>query len=240
MLAPPDSTADTMLDATATTLGALSAASELDVDRSDEDRAFFAAERDALLAHYNAVNNADQALRAHLHLIQKARQVAVIIGDRVLDRGVRAGKQRMKLELKNTAPDAVDHVFPTDINDIVGAEMRVEPQLVLEATGKFSQVPDFNGKDALKADLEGRANRQTLGFKARSDAEVAEAGLWGAVDKAVASASNALYGLEKRLLERFPRDKQYVSAFFMDVAPPRKKKAAAADGSEGSDAPTGG
>ena len=226
MLAPPDSTADTMLDATATTLGALSAASELDVDRTDEDRAFFTAERDALLAHYNAVNSADQALRAHLHLVQKARQVAVIIGDRVLDRGVRAGKQRMKLELKNSAPDAVDHVFPADINDIVGAEMRVEPQLVLEATAKFSQVPDFNGKAELKADLEGRADRQALGFKARAEAEVTEAALWGAVDKAVATAADALYGLEKRLLERFPRDKQYVSAFFMDVAPPRKKKAA--------------
>ena len=38
-------------------------------------------------------------------------------------------------------------------------------------------------------------------------------------------ASDALYRMEKRLLERFPRDKVYVRAFFLDVAPARKKRA---------------
>jgi hypothetical protein len=238
MIAPPDSTSDTMLDALAVTLGALSAASELDVDRTDDDRAFLAAEHKELMAHYNAVEAADQALRKHQHIVMKARQVAILIGDRVLDRGVRAGKARMKLELKNSAPDAVDHVFPTDINDIVGAEMRVEPQLVLESTAKFGQAPDFAGKDALKADLEGRANRQTKGFQARAEAEVAETALWGALDKAVAAGSDALYRLEKRMLDRFTRDKVYVKAFFLDVTPPRKKKGSEdAGGGEGGGAP---
>lgn len=54
-----------------------------------------------------------------------------------------------------------------------------------------------------------------------------EASLNGVLAKAVADGSNALYGLEKLLLGRFPRQKVYVRAFFLDVASPRKKVVAA-------------
>ena len=227
MLAPPDSTSDTMLDALATTLCALLVAVDIDVDRTPADRAFFSENHAALTAHYAAVEAAELALRKHEHLVQKRRQLAVVLGDQVLDRAVRAGKARMKLELRLTAPDAAEQVFSAEVAEIVDVEMKTEPNLVLEAAAKFSLVPDFAGKDALKADLEARAARQTLSFTERSQAEITKTGLRGEVERAVSAASDALYGLEKRLLARFVREKKYVKTFFLDVSPPRKKGAEA-------------
>src|SRR5262249_4177792 len=154
MLATRDSTAETMLGALSYTLAALDAAADLDVDRSDDDRKFLAGEKDTLQPFFEDLHAADNALSKHLHLKTKAQQARILIGDAVLDRGVRAGKARMKLELKSSSmPDGADHVFPADISDITDAERRVEPDLVLQCVAKFPQVPDFPGKAALKTDL---------------------------------------------------------------------------------------
>jgi hypothetical protein len=224
MLVPRDATSNTMLRALGHSLGALDAAITLDVDRTDEDRAFFSAEKAALQTTFDDVFNADQAFTKHLLLVTEAHQARVELGDAVLDRGVRAGKTRMKLELRNTSmPVGADEVFPSDISEIVDAERRVEPGLVLKVLTRFSAVPEFPGKDALKADLEGRATRQEKNFADRDAAEVTEASLDSALSQAVARGADALYRLEKRLLERFPREKVYVRAFFLDVAPARKR-----------------
>jgi hypothetical protein len=157
-------------------------------------------------------------------LVTEAHQARVVVGDTVLDRGVRTSKARMKVELKNSSmPDGADHAFPSDISEIIDAERRVEPMLVLQVTARFAAVPDFPGKAAMKTDLEARANRQNQNFTARDAAEVNEAALDSAVTQAITTGSDALYRLEKRLLDRFPREKVYVRAFFLDVAPPRKK-----------------
>ncbi len=224
MIASRDATAETMLRALAHTLGALDAALTLDVDRTDEDRAFFSAEKAALQPLFDDAFAADQALTRHLLLQAEALQARVELGDAVLDRGVRTAKMRMKLELKSTSmPAGADEVFPSDISEIVDAERRLEPGLVLKVLTRFPSVPDFPGKDAMKADLEGRANRQNQNFTDRDAGEVTEAALDNALSQAVVRGADALYRLEKRLLERFPREKVYVRAFFLDVAPARKK-----------------
>lgn len=226
MIIPRDATAETTLRALSTSIGCLDAASELDVDRSGEDRSFFLVEKAALQSIFDDVFAADQSLTKHLLLITQGLQARVVIGDAVLDRGVRAAKARMKLELKTSSmPDGADHVFPSDISDIVDAERRVEPGLVLQVAARFPQVPDFPGKAALETDLTGRAMRQNNNFTGRDAGEVAEHAIDGRLTQAIARASNALYTLEKRLLDRFPRDKVYVRAFFLDVAPARKKAA---------------
>ena len=226
MIAPRDATSETALRALSTTLGSLAAAAELDVDRSDEDRSFFLTEKAALQAIFDHVFAADQSLTKHLLLTTQGLQARVVLGDAVLDRGVRAAKARMKLELKTTSmPDGADHVFPADISDIVDAERRVEPGLVLQVAARFVQVPDFPGKAALATDLTGRAKRQNDNFTSRDAGEVAEHAIDGQLIQSIARASDALYTLEKRLLDRFPRDKVYVRAFFLDVAPARKKAA---------------
>lgn len=226
MILPRDATSETTLRALSTTLGSHAAAAELDVDRSDEDRAFFLIEKAALQSIFDDVFAADQALTKHLLLTTQGLQARVVIGDAVLDRGVRGAKARMRLELKTSSmPDGADHVFPSDISDIVDAERRVEPGLVLQVAARFPQVPDFPGKAALESDLTGRAKRQNDNFSARDAGEVTEHAYEGRLAQAIARASDALYTLEKRLLERFPRDKVYVRAFFLDVAPAKKKAA---------------
>jgi hypothetical protein len=244
MLAPPDSTPETMLRALATTIGALDAASELDVDRTDEDRAFFAAEKAAMQPLFDELFTADLNVTRHTLLTSMRLQARIEIGDVVLDRGVRAGKKRAALELKPIDADAVDHVFPSDIRDIVDAKRQVEPALVLGVTGRFKDIPDFPGKDAVKADLEGRANRQAQNFTDRTAGELVEDGLDSAVERLVTRAADKLYELEKRLLGRFKREAVYVRAFFLDVAPPRKRPAKTpgnegnkGDGGEGSPQP---
>lgn len=224
MIAPQDATADTMLRAIAYTLAALAAAAELDVDRSDDDRMFLSQEKDTLQPFFDDLYAASQALAKHLLLKGQAHQARVVIGDAVLDRGVRNAKARMKLELKSTSmPDGADHVFPSDISDIVDAERRVEPTLVQQVVARFGQVPDFPNKAALKSDLAGRATRQAQNFVDRDASEVTEAKLDGAVTQAIAKGSDALYRLDKRLLERFAREKVYVRAFFLDVAAGKRR-----------------
>jgi len=224
-----------MLRALSHSLGALEAAAELDVDRSAEDHAFFAAEKATLQTSFDEVFASDLSLTRHLLLTTQRLQARVLLGDAVLDRGVRAAKARMKLELKTSSmAEGADHVFPADISDIVDAERRVEPGLVLQVIGRFPQVPDFPGKTVLEGDLQGRAGRQSENFTNRDAGEVDEHALDGVLTQGIVRASDALYRLEKRLLERFPRDKVYVRAFFLDVAPARKKRAedpAAASGS---------
>lgn len=226
MILNPDATPATALKAVAHSLGALDAAAELDKDRSADDRAFFAAEKAALDPFFDGLHAGQQALDKHWYLVSERLQARVELGDVVLDRGVRGGKARMKLELKAAGmADGADQVFPEDIDDIVDAERRVEPGLVLKVVERFPKVPDFPGKAALEADLKARATAQNTSFAERDAGEIAEAKLQAALETAVAGASGALYGLEKRLLGRFQREKRYVRAFFLDVAPVRKKAA---------------
>jgi len=224
MIAPPDSTPETMLIALSTTIGALEAAVELDVDRLPDDRAFFAVERDALVPLFDTLFNADRASTSHTLLVGQAKQARVQLGDAILDRGVSRAKARMKVELTGSAmPQGADHVFGVDVTDITQAERAKEPGLVLAAVGKFGQVPDFAGKAEMALDLKGRAERQKKNFEDRDAAGVEAATLTSAVKVTVATGSEALYKLEKRLLDRFPRQTQYVKAFFYDAAPNRKK-----------------
>lgn len=225
MLANRESTANTMLRALATTLGALDAAADVDVDRSDEDRQFFAAERDALQPRFDALNKADQDATTHAHLVALRKQARIVVGDAVLDRGVSKAKARMKVELRDTKePKGADHVFGVDVGDIINAERAEEPNLVLQAVARFAKVPDFAGKTQMAADLTARAKKQQQCFTDRAEAAVIEAQLDSALTKAIEDAAGALYGLEKRLLERFSYETRYVKAFFLDIAPSKPKK----------------
>jgi hypothetical protein len=211
----------------ATTLGAFTAAIDMDVDRSDDDRLFFTNERAVVQASFTKLFDADQAVTKHLLLVKMPRQATVVVGDNVLDRGARNSKSRMRLELKTSAmPGGEDHVFPSDISEITDAERRVEPQLVLSAVAKFDQVPDFTGKADVKTDLEGRANRQIDAFKQRDAGDVTADALDGALDLAVAEGDEALFVSEKNLAARFPRDAKYVTSFFLEKPSRKKKKAA--------------
>jgi hypothetical protein len=228
MILSPDAPLAEAAEALAVTLAALDAASDLDLDRTASDRAFFAAEKAALQPSFDAVESCSQAITKHTLLTKTRLQRRVVLGDVVLDRCVRDGKTRTKMELKKLGDaEGADKTFGPDIRDVVDAERRTEPQLVLKVVSRFPTVQDFPGKAAIAADLTARAATQSKNFEDRDAGEITAAALEAAGAKAVADASDALYRLEKRLLERFPREKVYVRAFFLDVAPPRKKQAAA-------------
>ena len=220
MLANKDSTDSTMSRALAHTSNTLDSAILLDVDRTDEDRAFFQAERQKVDAAFEHVMSAAQAVLLHELRERQKHQARVVIGDAVLDRGVRTGKKRMALE-KDVA--TADLIFGDDVSELVNAEREVEPSLVLQCVDQLAKATDFPGKAALIADLTGRANRQEQTFTDRKAAERVEADLDATLAHAIVQGADVLYTLEKRLLERFPRDKVYVRAFFLDIGSKRKK-----------------
>ena len=220
MLANKDSTSPIMLRALALTSNALDAAFALDVDRTADDQAFFRNEKALVDRAFDDVYAAAQAVQVHDLRESRKHQARVVVGDAVLDRGVRAGKKRVTLE---KGLEVADTIFEKDINEIVGAERHVEPQLVLQCVDKLVAAADFRDRDAVVNDLKGRAERQIDNFALRTAAERVEASLDATLEAAISGAADVLYTLEKRLLERFPRDKVYVAAFFLDVGWKRKK-----------------
>lgn len=238
MIANQDSTPDTMKKALTYTIAALVAAAELDGDRSADDRAFFQREHDALAPVFQRVSTTAAAVETHTLTVGMRAQVCVVVGDAVLDRGVRDAKARMKLELKSSAmPHGADHVFPSDVRDLTDAETSAEPGLVLQVAQRFGQVPDYHQKNEHRQMLEARARKQKDNLDARDAADLTEATLKGAMRLAIRDGANALYRLEKRILERFPREAKYVREFFYDTAPARKGKKAAAPATEPLPAP---
>lgn len=220
MLANKDSTAPTMLRALALSINALDAAINLDMDRTADDKAFFQAEKSILEKNFDDVANAEREVSLHELRERQKHQARIVVGDAVLDRGVRAGKKRVTLE---TNLENADKLFGADISEIVDAERHVEPKLVLQCIDQLAKTPDFNGKAALIADLTTRVSNQVKNFADRESAERTEADLDSTLGDAISVAADALYGLEKRLWDRFPRDKVYVRAFFLDVGSKRKK-----------------
>jgi hypothetical protein len=224
MLAAPASTLETMVRAVAFTVHALDAAAELDLDRTAADRKFFASRRkplSALLTQLVAANRAieDYDLNDGIRL-----QTRVEIGDEVLDRGVSDGNARTKLALKNKAGLGADHVFGSNVATLIKEKIAVEPTKVMEAVGRLKDVPDFAERAGIAKDLTKRATQQQACLDERDKGDLARAQLVSAGVKLVVEAAHALAALKGALDERFPRQRDYVGAMFMDVSP--RKKAA--------------
>lgn len=227
MLAGPSSTLATMVEAVATTIDAFDAASELDLDRSDEDRAFFAARKNLLVPCKAQLLAALRALEDHDLDSSGRLQVRVVFGDQVLDRGVSGGNARTKLALKGKPGLDASHVFGKNVATLTREKLALEPQKVLEAVDRLSDLPDFAERAAIAADLTKRADQQQNCLDDRSDGDVARGRLVSAGIRLVLEAANVLATTKGALDERFPRQRDYVAAFFLDVVPARAKAAAA-------------
>lgn len=223
MLAGPSATLATMLGAVATTINAFDAASELDLDRSDEDRAFFAARRSMLVPYKAQLLAARRALEDHDLDVDGRLQLRVVFGDQVLDRGVSDGNARTKLALKGKPGLEASHVFGKSVATLTREKLALEPQKVLEAMDRMSDLPDFAERAAIVADLTKRADQQQSCLDDRSDGDAARARLVSAGIRLVLEAANVLATTKGALDERFPRQRDYVAAFFLDVAPVRAK-----------------
>jgi hypothetical protein len=89
-------------------------------------------------------------------------------------------------------------------------------------------VPEFPERATIAADLTTRADQQQGCLDDRDEGDVARAKLVSAGIKLVLDAAHALAATKGALDERFPRQRDYVAAFFLDVAPARTKPGAAA------------
>lgn len=218
MIAQPDSSADTMERALAFTIAKLQAAVEMDMDLTQADRDALSKEVEPLKIQLNNVTNSRKALEDHIANVMIHLQARVIMGDDVLDKGLRNAKRLMNLKFQRSEmSDGADFVFGKDISDLTDAELRFEPQMVMKAIARFDQVPHFDGKDEMRADLQKRAEQQQQALNDRDNGEFSRAQFNSAMVRHIADGSDALYKLEKQLLTRFPRERDYVRKFFWDV-----------------------
>lgn len=248
MLAGPESPRPLMRRALSRTIGALAAAIAADMDRTDADRDFFTAERaklEPLAAQLRAV---DISIEDHELGPAEVQQAEVEIGDEVLDRAVRAGNQRTKLGLRGQQGLGASYVFGEQVDDLVKAPIAVEPDEVLKAVTRFNDVPDFAEKQAIRQDLIARAEQQQDFLDAREDGYKDLLTLKSEATRLVVESALALASLKGALEQRFPRQREYVARFFLDVRPKatkkeqearKAKKAAAKAGKQGPAEPAG-
>jgi hypothetical protein len=223
MIANANTSAATMKRALAHTITALSTASELDFDRSDEDRAFFASKKPALEQLFERLTEAIQALEAHNLKDGLQQQVRVELGDVILDRALSKAKAWIKVMLRDKSPDSASFVFGDDIGKLIRAEIKSQPYQVLECLQRLASVPDFDNKNGIAADLEKRANQQIANLQARDMGQVKYAELQSKIIIIIGEAANFLYQLNHELLLRFPRDRDYAYSFFTNVTSKRRK-----------------
>lgn len=232
MLAGPDSTAETMIYALADSIHALDAASDLDLERTSADRKFFAARRKVLAPLLKDLVASRRALEDHDLGDGSRLQVRVEMGDQVLDRGVSDGNARTKLALKNKPGLDATHVFGKNVATLTKEKIALEPRKVLEAVERLKDVPDFPERKAIGKDLTKRAEQQQACLDERDAGSTKRAKLVGAIVKQVVDGAHALAALKGALDERFPRQREYVAAFFADVSPRRAAKAGGAGDAE--------
>jgi hypothetical protein len=225
MIAPPNTTSDNMQRALFYTAAALDAEAAIDIYLKDEDRTFLANEKASLLKVLETLMAADRALKEHASTECLQCQALVVFGDSALDQTIREAKKRVRLELGKREADLADHIFGRNIEELVETELRKEPYLVLESLDRFAQVPDFPGKEELKNGLESIARKQIEVLNKRDEAERKRSQLSSALVRLVIDSSDALYGLEKRLLDRFKRERRYINKFFLDFGSTKRKKA---------------
>lgn len=224
MLATPDSPRPLMRRALSRTLGALAAAIAADVDRTDDDRAFFAAEKAKIEPLAAQLRDVDLAIEDHELGPEEVLQAQVEIGDEVLDRGVRAGNHRTKLGLSGQQGLGASHVFGDKVDDLVKTAVAIEPDAVLQAVEKFDEVPAFAEKDAIRQDLTVRAEQQQDFLDDRDEGYKTLFKLKSEATRLVLESSLALASLKGALDQRFPRQREYVARFFLDVKPKPSKK----------------
>jgi hypothetical protein len=203
------------------TLAALSAASDIDRDRTDEDRAFFNACEKKLEAVAQALRSSDDAVELYDLTEGIAHQVAVALGDAVLDRGVRNAATQTQAALRSKAALGLSDVFGTRVAELTAAPLRVEPRRVIEAAERLDDLPDFEKKTAIQKDLVARAETLETLIEELDRGHAKRHGLQGACVRAVAEGADALAAIRAELEQRFPRQREYVTAFFLDVAAPK-------------------
>lgn len=221
MLAGPKSTIKTMRKAIHYSITALDAAAEIDLDASPEDREVLTQEKSKLEALTGPLAEAAHGLEAYDLGRGLRLQVAVELGDAVLDRGVREANARTKLALRNKSGLGAAHVFGRRVSELTSEKLRLEPGRVTQAAQRLLDLPDFDSRTEMKQDLEQRAKQQENLLQQRDQGERERNQLVSKAVRLVAEGSDALAKAKAALDGQFLRQRAFVSSFFLDVARPR-------------------
>jgi hypothetical protein len=219
-----------MIDAVAHSSNGLDAAADIDIDRSDDDRTFFRTEQTGLATLLGQLVGAQRAVEDHDRDVGTRLQVRVVMGDKVLDRGVESGNTLAKNGLKGKSGLGADHVFGQRVTELTEEKLEEEPRAVKKAVGRMNDVADFVGKQEVIKDLTRRADTQQGCLDQRKAGRDTRDALVSTRDRLVVECAEALAALEGRLLSRFPRQKDYVRKFFLDVSPEKNSKKKAPEG----------
>ncbi|MDI7269921.1 MAG: hypothetical protein QME96_18170 [Myxococcota bacterium] len=210
-----------MRKAVGITIAVLDSAAEIDIDRSDDDRKFFEEEKQKLDLVATSLAEAARVIDAFVFGPALRFQARVQLGDAVLDRGVRNGNARTKLALRNVPGLDAAHAFGRRIDDLTSEKLRMEPLKVEQAAARLADLPAFDGRDAIKSDLLTRAGTQERLLKERDGGYTERERIESAAVRVVAEAADALAKIKAKLDDRFPRQRNYVAGFFLDVSGPR-------------------
>ena len=218
MIAGPDVTIITMRRAIAYTIAALGAAAEIDFDLDEDKKKALAAEKTPLEPFVAALREAERAIEDYDLSDGLALQARVVLGDGVLDRGVRVGNGKTKIALKSKGGLDATHVFGTQVSELTDAPLKIEPAKVIAAMGRMADLAEFPERAAIVADLEKRAHQQEALLGARDKGHLAENKLLSTARKRVIDASDALAKTKAALDGLFPRQRLYVATFFLDTS----------------------
>jgi hypothetical protein len=150
-------------------------------------------------------------------------QTSVELGDEVLDRGVREGNTRTKLGLKGKSGLGAEHAFGSRIDELIDAPHRQEPALVRGAISRVDDLPDYDDKAKVKADLMARVELQEGLLDKRDQGHAQLAKLESDAVKLVVEGAMMLAQAKAALDGRFPRQRAYVARFFLDVSRKRRR-----------------
>jgi hypothetical protein len=223
MLANKDVSSFLMRKALQRTIIALENAAELDPERKS-DKEFFAVEQDKLNPLFLDLTVAERAFEDFELGDGLKQQARVLIGDAILDNGVRKGNSLTKTHLKGKSGLGASHAFGDNIADVTEEEIEIEPSVVLTIAERMKDLPDFPGKEEIRADLILRATQQQQNVNARRTGEAEYDKRRSATTVLVTKAATALIQAQGALQNRFPEDKRYVRSFFLDVTRPAKEK----------------
>lgn len=221
------SSLDHMVEAVGYSAKMLTVAVEMDSELAEEDVAFFRSQGELLDPQVTALDAADTEARRFDRGPGMLAGMRVRFGDMIQDRAVRWGNRLTKAELLHDPGSlGAEHAFGNRVEDLVKTKLELEPEAVLRVVGHLGELPEFSSRERIVTRLTEVATRQQRALDQRVETRREENRLDSRHRLLIVAAAEALARLEAALLERFPRQYEYVGEFFLPSTPAKKSKPA--------------
>ena len=221
------SSLDHMVQAVGYSAKMLTVAVEMDSELAEEDVAFFRGQGELLDPQVTALDAADTEARRFDRGPGMLAGMRVRFGDMIQDRAMRWGNRLTKAELLHDPGSlGAEHAFGNRVEDLVKTKLELEPEAVLRVVGHLGELPEFLSRERIVTRLTEVATRQQRALDHRVETRREKNRLDSRHRLLIVAAAEALARLEAALLERFPRQYEYVGEFFLPSTPAKKSKPA--------------